>query len=148
MPGRRQIFEPPKLRWSSKSAASEIFAQGGRTMGNQNFILTSQAAATASGTSSVPLDVSYMTEIAAFLVVRSASGTSPTLTLTLQDSPDGVNWANLYSFPAVISGSMVLRAAWSDMGMCIGRYLQASWMITGTLPSFAFSVSVVAISVD
>ena len=117
-------------------------------MGNQNLILTSQASATASGTSSVPLDVSQMTEIAIFLVVNSASGTSPSLTVTLQDSPDGVNWANAYTFPAVTSGSTVLRAGWSDLNMCVGRYLQASWSISGTLPNFAFSVSVVPVSTD
>ena len=117
-------------------------------MGNQNLILTSQAAATASGTSGVPLDVSLMTEIATFLVVHSASGTSPSLTVTLQDSPDGVNWANAYTFPAVTSGSTVLRAGWTDLKQCVGRYLQASWSITGTSPSFAFSVSVVPISAE
>jgi hypothetical protein len=117
-------------------------------MGNQNLILTSQSAATASGTSSVPLDVSLMTEIATFLVVNSASGTSPSLTVTLQDSPDGVHWANAYTFPAVTSGSTVLRAGWSDLKQCIGRYLRASWTITGTSPSFAFSVSVVPVSAE
>ena len=75
-------------------------------MGNQNLILTSQSGATASGTSSVPLDVSQMTEIATFLVVNSASGTSPSLTVTLQDSPDGVNWANAYTFPAVTTNPL------------------------------------------
>src|ERR1022692_3553847 len=51
-------------------------------------------------------DVSLMTEIATFLVVNSASGTSPSLTVTLQDSPDGVHWANAYTFPAVTSDRM------------------------------------------
>ena len=117
-------------------------------MGNQNLILTSQASATASGTSSVPLDVSLMTEIATFLVVNSASGTSPSLTVTLQDSADGIHWANAYTFPAVTTGSTVLRAGWADLKYCIGRYLQASWSITGTSPSFTFSVSVVPVSAE
>jgi hypothetical protein len=117
-------------------------------MGNQNLILTSQAAAAASGTSSVPLDVSMLTEIATFLVVNSASGTSPSLTVALQDSPDGIHWATAYTFPAVTSGSTVLRAGWSDLKQCIGRYLQASWTITGTSPSFTFSVSVVPVSAE
>src|SRR5258708_25145815 len=115
-------------------------------MGNQNVILLPQAARTASGTQSVPLDVELMTEMSAFLIVNSASGTSPSLTVTLQDSPDGVNWASLYSFPAVTAGSTVLRAGWSDFKLCLGRYLQAIWAITGTSPSFTFSVRVVPTS--
>jgi hypothetical protein len=117
-------------------------------MGNQNLILVPPAARTASGTQSVPLDVSLMTEMSAFLIVNSASGTSPSLTVTLQDSPDGVNWANVYSFPAVTSGSTVLRAGWSDLKFCLGRYLQATWSISGTTPSFTFSVSVVPTSAE
>jgi hypothetical protein len=117
-------------------------------MGNQNLILLPHAARTASGTQSVPFDVSLMSEMSTFLIVNSASGTSPSLTVTLQDSPDGVNWANLYSFPAVTSGGTVLRAGWSDFKLCLGRYLQATWSITGTSPSFTFSVSVVPTSAE
>ncbi|SRR5579871_2833159 len=117
-------------------------------MGNQNLILTSQTGATASGTSSVPLNVSQMTEIACFLKVSSVAGTSPSITVTLQDSADGINWANAYTFPAVTSGSTVLRASWANLGQCIGHYLQASWTITGTSPSISFSVSVVPVSTE
>src|SRR5436305_3282050 len=112
-------------------------------MGNQNLVLLPQTAQTASGTQSVPLDVSLMTEMTAFLIVNSASGTSPSLSVTLQDSPDGVHWSNVYSFPAVTAGNTVLRAGWQDFRYSLGRYLQAAWTITGTTPSFTFSVSVV-----
>src|SRR5258707_3599301 len=115
-------------------------------MGNQNLILAPQATRTASGSSSVPLDVSQMSEIATFLVVNSASGTTPALTVTIQDSPDGVNWANAYTFPAVTSGSTALPAGWCDLKYSVGRYMQASWTISGTSPSFTFSVSVVPVS--
>src|SRR5258708_970112 len=114
-------------------------------MGNQNLILLPQAARTTSGTQSVPLDVSLMTEMTAFLIVNSASGTAPSLSVILQDSPDGVNWANAYTFPAA-TGNTVLRASWQDLKFSLGRYLQATWTITGTTPSFTFSVSVVPTS--
>lgn len=111
-------------------------------MGNQNLILLPQAARTTSGVQSVPLDVSLMSEMSAFLIVGTVSGTSPSLTVTLQDSPDGINWANVYSFPAVTASNNVLRAGWSDFKFSLGRYLQVAWTVTGTSPSFTFSVSV------
>ncbi len=117
-------------------------------MGNQNIILLPQAARTTSGTQSVPLDVSLMTEMAAFLIVNSASGTSPSLSVKLQDSPDGVNWADVYTYPAVTAGNTVLRAGWSDFKYSLGRYLQATWTISGTTPSFTFSVSVTPTSAE
>jgi len=117
-------------------------------MGNQNLHLVPQTTQTASGTQSVPLDVSLMTEMSAFLAVTSVAGTSPSLTVTLQDSADGVNWANVYAFPAVTSAGTVLRAGWSDFKFSLGRYLQATWSISGTSPSFTFSVSVVPTSAE
>lgn len=115
-------------------------------MGNQNLTIVPSAAQTASGNQATPLDVSQMSELAVFLVVGAASGTSPSLTVTIQDSPDGTNWADAYSFPAVASAPSVLRAGWQDLKMSLGRYLRAKWQISGTSPSFTFSVHVVPVS--
>ena len=115
-------------------------------MGNQNLTLLPPAARSASGSQATPLDVSQMSELAVFLVVGAASGTSPSLTVTVQDSPDGSNWADAYSFPAVTAAPAVLRAGWQDLKMSVGRFLRVSWQISGTDPSFNFSVHVVPVS--
>ena len=117
-------------------------------MGNQNLTILPSTTVTASGSQSVPLDVSQMDELAVFLVVSAASGTTPSLTVTVQDSPDGTNWADAYSFPAVTAASTVLRAGWQDLKMSVGHYLRARWQVSGTSPSFTFSVKVVPVSTN
>lgn len=115
-------------------------------MGNQNLTILPPAARTASGSQAIPLDVSQMSELAGFLVVEAASGASPSLTVTIQDSPDGNNWADAYVFPAATSAPTVLRAGWQDLKMSIGRFLRVKWQISGAGVSFTFSAHVVPIS--
>jgi len=116
-------------------------------VGNRNLILAPSAQRSASGNSAA-LETSQMTELAVFLVVSEVSGTSPSLTAVVQDSPDGDNWADAYSFPAVSSAPSVLRAGWQDLKMSIGRYARLTWTITGGSASFTFSAHVVPVSSD
>ena len=115
-------------------------------MGNQNLTILPSATRTASGNQATPLDVSQMRELAVFLVVEAASGTTPSLTVTVQDSPDGNHWADAYSFPAVTSAPAVLRAGWQDFKLSVGRFLRVSWQVSGSSPSFTFSAHVVPVS--
>ena len=114
-------------------------------MGNQNLILLPEAARTANGQGS-SMNVSQMSELAVFVVVSAAAGTSPSLTAVLQDSPDGDNWADAFTFPAATAAPTVLRAGWQDLKMSVGRFVRLRWTITGTSPSFTFWASVVPIS--
>ena len=97
-------------------------------MGNQNLTILPSTTVTTSGSQSVPLDVSQMHELAVFLVVSAASGTTPSLTVTVQDSPDGTNWADAYSFPAVTAAqpSLAERAGGAT------RPLAGGWRSLGT----------------
>lgn len=117
-------------------------------MGNQNLTILPSTTVTAAGSQSVPLDVSQMDELAVFLVVSAASGTSPSLTVTIQDSPDGNNWADAYSFPAVTAAATVLRAGWQDLKMSVGRYLRVRWQVSGAGASFTFTAKVVPVSTN
>ncbi len=114
-------------------------------MGNQNLSLVPAAERGSSGQGPA-MDVSQMTELAVYLVVSAASGSSPSLVAVVQDSPDGANWADAYSFPAVTSAPAVLRAGWQDLKMSVGRYLRLKWTITGAGASFTFSAQVVPLS--
>ncbi len=116
-------------------------------MGNQNLTILPSTTVTSAGSQSVPLDVSLLDELAVYLIVTAASGTSPSLTITIQDSPDGTNWVDVYSFPAATAAS-VLRAGWQDLKFCVGRYLRVRWQVSGTSPSFTFAVNVVPASAN
>lgn len=114
-------------------------------MGNQNLTLLSEASRTTSGQGSA-LDVSQMSEIAVFLVVTAVSGTTPSLTGTVQDSPDGDNWADAFSFSAVTSAPAVLRCGWQDLKLSTGRFMRLKWTISGSSPNFTFAARLCPVS--
>lgn len=70
-----------------------------------------------------------------FLNVTAASGTTPTLDLTIQDSPDGVTWYNRQAFTQVTGATTQ-----SQRIEYFGRFLRVNAVIGGTTPSFTFSV--------
>lgn len=80
---------------------------------------------------------------AAFLVfntnVTAASGTTPSLTVKLQDSLDGgVSWADITGATTAsltTTGNSTIRVT-----APIGDMVRAVWTITGTTPSFTFTV--------
>lgn len=73
------------------------------------------------------------------LDVTAVSGVTPSLTVKLQDSLDGVNWNDLGPFAAKTAvGREVI-----DIATPHGSLLRATWTITGTTPSFTFAVIVV-----
>jgi hypothetical protein len=70
------------------------------------------------------------------LDVTAASGTTPSMTVTLEQSRDGSTWRTVSSFAAkTTTGQEALSAGGLD------RYIRVSWTISGTTPSFTFSVS-------
>lgn len=70
------------------------------------------------------------------LDVTAASGTTPSLTVNVQHSADGSTWTTHSSFAAK-------TAAGTERKVFAGldRYARASWTISGTSPSFTFSVA-------
>lgn len=74
----------------------------------------------------------------ATLSITAATGTSPTLDLTLQESLDGgATWNNVASFPQkTTTGSHP-----KTFGLLTpGSICRWSWVIGGTTPSFNFSI--------
>lgn len=70
------------------------------------------------------------------LNVTAASGTSPTLTVTVEHSADGSTWTTLGSFTAATAVG-TQRKVFSGLD----QYVRGSWTTGGTTPSFTFSVS-------
>jgi hypothetical protein len=97
--------------------------------------LAASSARTASGTgSSVELGDRGTARL--LLDVTAASGTLPSLQVDVQTSYDGTTWRTLGGFTA-------LAAAGSQRASFPGcdRFVRAIWTISGTDPSFTFSVS-------
>jgi len=72
------------------------------------------------------------------VVISSVSGTSPTLSVDLQGSEDGTNWATLASgILSNLSTAGTYAVAFS--GKYPARYLRLAFTVGGTSPSFTFT---------
>ncbi|MFZ5989392.1 MAG: hypothetical protein ACOYWZ_20035 [Bacillota bacterium] len=99
-------------------------------------------ARTTSGTS-YSLCCSDHLEAQIFLNITAVSGTTPTLDITVEYSPDNSEWYSHTSFSQkTATGKDSLRLTG------IGGYLRVKYTIAGTTPSFTFSVDIVLKSKD
>lgn len=72
------------------------------------------------------------------LNITAVSGTTPTLDLALQESPDnGTTWVDVYHFERVTAVSVIPMPS-----IPINGRRRWAWTIAGTTPSFTFSVSI------
>jgi hypothetical protein len=103
----------------------------------QVFLATSSARTATGQGSAVSTNVDQAQ--VAKLDVTAASGTTPSLTVTIEESPNGsTGWSTHSSFTARTgTGSQVI-----DLKKRSQPFLRASWTISGTTPSFTFSVQV------
>lgn len=70
------------------------------------------------------------------LNVTAASGTTPSLTVLVEDTLDGTNWNTIGTFAAkTAAGREVINVT-----VPFADRLRVSWTITGTTPSFTFDV--------
>lgn len=92
---------------------------------------------TASGEGPViDLGQAGMLAMAFYLNVTAVSGTSPTLDVKLQDSPDGTAFYDLASFAQKTAvGKEAIRVT-----QPFARRLKVVYTVGGTSPSFTFSV--------
>jgi hypothetical protein len=71
------------------------------------------------------------------LNVTAASGTTPSMTVTVETSKDGAtNWVAAGAFAAVTTTGVTRKTVGG-----LDRFVRVSWAITGTTPSFTFTVS-------
>lgn len=75
------------------------------------------------------------------LDVTAASGGTPNLAVLIEDSLDGgVNWNPVVTFTAKTAAGREVK----DLTTPFSDMLRVSWVITGTTPSFTFSVDISA----
>lgn len=130
-------------------------------MGATNLAILSSAAQTATG-NSAPFNVPNLKELSVYVDVTAQSGTTPTLTVWLQSSPDdGVTWYDETNLISILNndGSKTAGSTTAnnrnilDVGATtgrsvadytvFGRTIRARWFIAGTTPSYTFSVRAV-----
>lgn len=103
-------------------------------------ILVPSAARTANGSLETSEPFGDMDRVRAQLNVTAASGTTPSLAVTIESTVDGVNWDAQGTFSAkTAAGREVIT-----INPWIGRRLRARWVLTGTTPSFTFDVTIQA----
>lgn len=78
--------------------------------------------------------------------VTAASGTTPTLLLTVEDSLDGTAWRGTTSGSTAVATSASITATGTywfhvNAGTNFGDRIRLKWTIGGTTPSFTFSVT-------
>jgi hypothetical protein len=97
------------------------------------------AARTATGTGS-SFSTAGLDSINATLVISAATGTTPTLDLTLETTADGTNYYTAGTFPQQTTTQAGVARVIGDLGS-LSRW---KWTIAGTAPSFTFTVSATA----
>lgn len=73
----------------------------------------------------------------AFLTVDHVSGTTPTLSVTVQHSPDGTNWIDYDTFSQASTADMVAEF---NLTAPLYQNVRIKYTTTGTSPTYNFSV--------
>lgn len=85
------------------------------------------------------IDVSGADELSLFLSVTVASGTSETLDVVIQDSPDGLLWYDKETFTQATGLTSEAKRSTN-----FGRFVRVKYTIGGTdTPTFTFEVKAV-----
>lgn len=72
------------------------------------------------------------------LNVTAVSGTTPSLTVTIEHSPDGATWA---AHPQGVFTSATAAGSQRKVLSGLDRFVRAAHAVTGTTPSFTFTVA-------
>jgi hypothetical protein len=95
------------------------------------------AARTATGTGS-SFTTANLDELNATLVISAASGTTPTLDVTLETTADGTNY---YAVPQTFPQQTTTNAGISRVFTGLGSLSRWKWTIAGDTPSFTFTIA-------
>lgn len=107
-------------------------------MGTQSTqTVVASSARTANGTGSA-FRIGDSNRVSIMAIVTAASGTTPSLVLSLEWSHNGTTWAAgqpVAAMDAIVATGNQIRSF--DV---LGEFYRVVWAITGTTPSFTFSV--------
>lgn len=107
-------------------------------MATNIFTALASAARTASGSSDAFEFPASFSEMTVYVDITAASGTSPTISVEYQTSPDGTRWfTHTGTAQQTAAGKATIKIAGN-----IGRIGRIQYWIGGTTPSFTFQVDV------
>ena len=107
-------------------------------------IITALAsAARTASVNSQSFDIGEAQTLQGYLNITAASGTSPTLDVTIQDSPDGTIWFDAAAFTQATAASTQVKLA-NSATRVLAKYVRVKTVIGGTTPSFTFTVHLLA----
>lgn len=108
-------------------------------MGTSIAFEVAQPAITASGNSSTFSQDGAVGNLVVTFDATAVSGTSPSLTIQLQGSQDGVNWYNVGSPSSAITAVSFTRLPFTNV---LEPNLRLNYTVSGTSPSFSAIVYV------
>ncbi len=112
----------------------------GSAVGYSEDVWVASAAQTANGQTADLDGYGGASTLRCQLDVTAVSGTTPSLTVFIEDTLDGVNWNQVGAFAAKTAvGREVINVTTP-----FAKRLRVRWAITGTTPSFTFSVRAVS----
>lgn len=107
----------------------------GTFVDSRSINLHPSAARTATGTGSVSEETAHRRNLALVLAITAASGTTPTLDVTVQTSRDGSTWYTAGTFTQATTTGTERKV------FALDRYVRVIWTIGGTTPSFTWSAA-------
>lgn len=107
-------------------------------------LLASAARTTSGNMGNNGLNTTNAESVALELIVSAASGTSPTLVVSIEWSNDGTTWAA--ADPADAFAQLTAAGRRFKNVAVKGRFMRLVWTIGGTTPSFTFTANSMVLS--
>lgn len=134
-----------ETKFSVNSPVNDVVAwsaEGQSSVGIEPVTMIQALAAQTTTANGTGTDNGALTSLgaSAYLMVTAMSGTGgPTLAVKLQHSTDNITYVDLITFTTVTAANKSERKA--IPAGTVNRWLRAIWTITGTTPSFTFTVA-------
>ena len=109
-------------------------------LGTPLTVVQSAAYTATASSSTVGLDRAVGEYVSLFVNVTAASGTTPSLALSVQWSHDGVNFADVDGTADTFAAITAVKTTVKQF-VVKGPFYRVTYAITGTTPSFTFSVT-------
>jgi hypothetical protein len=118
----------------------------GRSVGVQTVLNSPSSVHTASSDTG-DLDVSKYRRVALDINITSVSGTTPSIQFFVDRKDANSIYTNLWSSSAITATSSISSTigAFATNKQALGAIVRLRWTITGTSPSFTFSISVIGV---
>lgn len=116
-------------------AKNKAFGPTGTTYGD-NFTLVAPGTVTTGNGQTPGRAVGYIHTLRLDRAVTAASGTTPSLTVILETSPDNSTWTTLATYTAATAPGTERKVA-----SALDRFVRARWTVSGTTPSFTWGLT-------